>query len=192
MKLFRRAKNSPDVNLKKDHVATLDLSRVNRNISGTVKRTLEDSFATRGATYYEWLLTKALDDCSALVNFEKSGEGLYIAKQHFIRSVLVDGDSFKRACLSLGEFRDPRWHDLIRIHAVVNPRILELYYGGSRRLMKVRKVYEDGFQASTVKGIRSFRWDRVEQVDYLSGADALRVTLFDVYFDGQRLSIMER
>lgn len=153
---------------------------------------MEDSFATHEATDYEYLLTMAIADCSSLVDFSKSAEGLYIAKQLFMRSAFVDGESFRRACLSPGEFRDPQWHDLIRIHAVVNPRILELYYGGTRRLMKVRKVYEDGFQASTVKGIRSFRWDRVEQVDYLSGADALRVTLFDVYFDGQRLSIMER
>lgn len=189
MKLFSRDK-AP--RFEPRLIATLDFTRVSRFTGGTARRILATSFKERKGLDPEALLIMALAECSTVVEFSKLQDDLYLARSLQFPSVMVDGQAFKRACLSVGEFRDPHWHDLVRVNAVVNRQILELYYRGTRRLIQIRKVYETGFQCSTVRGIRSFRWEHVEQVDYLSGADALRESLLEIYFDGYQLSMREK
>lgn len=191
MKLFGRAKPqaaAPEPRL----IATIDFSRVSRFVGGTVIRILRESFEKRTGEDAAYLLTMALVDCRRMTEFKKVKPGFYLASNTFNHAVLVSGEDFKRACLSNGPIQEGPWSDLIRTQAVVYPKILDLYYRGTRRLMKVRRVHENGFSASTVRGIRSFRWEHVKQVDYMNGADTLRESILEIYHDGQRLSMKEK
>lgn len=191
VKLFGKSK--PKTSPRKPQlIATIDFSRVNRFTGGTVRRILSEAFEKRAGKNADYLLIMALVDCKRITEFKKIKPGFYLASNTFNYEVLVAGNDFKKACLSNGPFGEGIWSDLIRTEAVINPKILDLYYRGTRRLMKVRKVSESGFQASTARGIRNFRWEYVEGVDYMSGADALRESILEIYHDGRRLSMKEK
>lgn len=191
MKFFEKLK--PKAQPSEPHlIATIDFSRVNHFVGGTVRRILSEAFEKRTGEDADYLLTMALVDCKRMTEFKKIKPGFYLASNTFNHAVLVSGEDFKKACLSSGPIQEGPWSDLIRTQAVINPKILDLYYRGTRRLMKVRKVYESGFQASTARGIRSFLWEYVEGVDYMSGADALRESILEIYHDGRRLSMKEK
>jgi hypothetical protein len=189
MKLFGKELNPAPTAKQIKVIATLDISRLGHYEQIQVRRILNDASRTRRDLDSEWLLISAFTDCFNVANISRYEDKVYIAKPLNARNVWVPGETFKRACLSIGEFRDPEYHDLVRIHGVVNPQIIDLVYGNSQRLIKVRHVYSWGFKAYTTKGIRSFRWENVEKVDFFSGASALRDEILEFIFDGYHLSM---